>query len=109
MPYRHYVLTLSGSAQQLSTVFSAAEKETNPKGPSISALSLQPSSSNANAIWIGSSAVAANAAAVRLSSALAGEPPAPWYKENSGGVVSLSDYYVLGTAGEKLLIGIDVE
>lgn len=110
MPFRQYVLTLSGSAQQLSTVFAAAEKETNPHGPSVAALSVQPNSSNANPVLLGSSAVAAGAYAVRLSSALAGEPPAPWIKEQAaGGVVRLGDYWVLGTNGEKVHIGIDVE
>lgn len=110
MPLRQYVLTLSGSAQQLSTVFAAAEKESNPDGPAIIGYTLQPSSSNANPIWLGSSAVAANVAAVRLSSATAGVPPAPYVREFSGSFpVKLGDLWALGTNGEKLHIGIDVE
>lgn len=110
MSFRQYVLTLSGSAQQLSTVFSAAEKESNPNGPALVGLSLQPSSSNANPIWVGSTGVAANAAAIRLSSATAGVPPAPWLRELSGSYpFNLGDYWVIGTNGEKLLIGADVE
>jgi hypothetical protein len=110
MPFRQYVLTLSGSAQQLSTVFAAAEKESNADGPAIIGLSLQPSSSNANPVYVGSSAVAANVHAVRLSSATSGVPPAPWLREYAGSLpIKLGDYYAIGTSGEKLHIGIDVE
>jgi hypothetical protein len=110
MPFRNYVLTLNGSAQQLSGVFSAAEKESSPDGPGVIGYSLQPSSSNANPTWLGSTGVAANAAAVRLSSATAGIPPAPYVREYAGGFpIKLGDLWVLGTNGEKLLIGIDIE
>jgi hypothetical protein len=45
-----------------------------------------------------------------LSSATTGVPPAPWLRELSGSYpFSLGDYWVLGTNGEKLHIGIDIE
>lgn len=114
MAFRHYTLTLNGSIQQLSGVFSAGEKESSPAGPAIIGLSLQPNSSNANPVWVGGAAVAANSAAIRLSSATGpgatGIPPAPWLRELSGSFpFKLGDYYVIGTNGEKLHIGIDVE
>lgn len=109
MPFKQFVHTLNGSAQQLSTVFSAADKQATNKGPSIISLTLQPNSSNADKVWVGSSAVSTQAYAFRMEAAAAGIPPAPFVLELGQGQVSLDDLYVIGANGEKVHVGIFVE
>lgn len=68
-------------------------------------VSFQPGAANANPIFMGGSSVSSTTYGVRLPSADGGVPPAPYIiGEFNDGSIALSDFYVFGTAGEKLHI-----
>jgi len=104
MPFNHYVLTLTGVAQRLSSVL-ANTTIGNPEDSPVYSLSIQPGAANANAAYVGDADVSAVSYAVRLEPAVAGTPPAPFMIESRGGVKP-SDLWVIGTADEILHIGI---
>ncbi len=96
MPVRlqHLVLTLSGVAQQLTTV----------DGIKIRVVSVQPRGTNANAVFLGAtSSVSSTDYGVRLPAASGSVPPAPFILgEFEDGSMALDDIWVLGTNGEHL-------
>lgn len=101
-----YVLTLTGSAQRLSTVLS----DTSPGGQEdrpLKVLTIQPLGTNLNAVYIsGASDVAAATAAVELPPGDANSlPPGPFQIESTDAPMRLSQFWVKGTNGEKIRIG----
>lgn len=100
---RHYVLTLSGSAQRLSSVLPNLEPD-NDKF--LQTLSLQPGGGNANPVYVGAAGVSDSDYGVYLAAAAATVPPAPWLASDAFKATGtkLSDWYVIGTASQKLHI-----
>ena len=80
MAVAHYVLTLSGSAQALSSV-------TSPTTASIRTVALQPGAANSNPVYVGASGVSSTVYGARLPAAAAGEPPAPMMLADTQGQV----------------------
>lgn len=105
---RHYVLTLDGTAQRLSSVLAGGAGAANDLP--IRAITLQPLGTNANPIYCGgheSGAVTSSSYGWRLEAAAAGVPPAPFILgEFSNAPMKLSDLQVIGTNTEKLTIAI---
>lgn len=98
MAVAHYVLTLSGSAQALSTITGAT---TRP----IRTVTLQPGTANTNPVYVGASTLTSSDYGVRLEAPETSIPPAPLILADTQGLVGhfkLSDVYVLGTNNEKL-------
>jgi hypothetical protein len=99
---KHYVLTLDGNAQRLSSLIADQQPHGAHDTP-LRAISLQPGPANANAVFLGGAAVSATDFGVRLEASAAGVPPAPFILgEFDEGGMRLSDFYVIGTATEKL-------
>lgn len=96
----HFVLTLSGAVQRLSSLLAGAECR------AMRVLSLQPNSGNGNPVYVGaSSSLSDSNYGFRLEAADTGVPPAPYILgEFDDGALYLHDFYVLGTNGEKLHI-----
>lgn len=100
------VVTLSGAAQQLSTVLGVLLPN-----DSVIWLSLQPNGANANPVYVGNSATTSSTNYfVRLEAAAATIPPAPWQISEALPptvtlAVRLSELYVNGTNAEKLHVG----
>lgn len=100
---RAHVLTLTGSAQSLSTLSDALNA-------SIRTISLQPGGGNAAPIYVGDAVNTPSAAShgVRLEAAAATIPPAPFVLgEFAPGWCKLSDFQVIGANTEKLHILVD--
>jgi hypothetical protein len=98
MAVAHYVLTLTGSAQALSTV-SGATVDT------VRTVSMQPGTANANPVYVGASGVSSTVFGVRLEVPVTNIPPAPFMlgeTQSQIGHFKLSDVYVIGTNAEKL-------
>lgn len=104
----HYTLTLSGAAQSLLAA-ATAEAPTTQAGATanipLRALILQPDGGNGAPIYLGSdNTVTTTSYGVRLELGAAGVPPAAL---NLGpyagsGPLKLSDFWVIGTAAQKL-------
>lgn len=97
---RDFTITLSGSAQQLSTACVGAGADLL-----CMMLELQPHGTNAAEIYVGgTSSVSSSVYGTRLEAADSGIPPAPWRASSDGlnSILQLSDFYVIGTATEKL-------
>lgn len=100
----HFVLTLTGSIQPLTTNYSVQGV----------ALTLQPGAANVGAIFIGGvdalgvATITANNYGVRLPPATAGVPPPPYpvgpVTEEGDGIVPLESIRVLGTANDTLSV-----
>jgi hypothetical protein len=102
MSFKQYVVTLSGSAERLSTALSL----TSPT-PGLRHISLQPGAAGTNPIYVGDANVSASNYAVRLAAPSGSVPPAPYIIEGyESGPIRLSDFYVIGTATEVLHIGV---
>jgi len=104
---RHYVLTLNGAAQQLSSALGGDEDR------QLSAVWLSPRGSNANLIFIGGSATLTSTNyGVRLEIPVSSVPQAPFNPgEFAGGSlerfrspIKMGNFWVLGTNGEFLHI-----
>lgn len=98
----HYVLTLTGSPQALSTVLGSVAEDISLRG-----LWLQPNASNVNVIYLGgpTGTVTSASYGVRLEAPVAGIPHAPFNPgELDSAPMKLSDFYALGTNAEKLHI-----
>lgn len=103
---RHYVLTLDGNAQQLSSVLPRGGDD--PGNHPIRTISLQPAGGNANAVFVGSSGVTSSDFGVRLEPGNASIPPAPFILgEFAAGWARLSDFWVIGTNTQKLHLLVD--
>lgn len=101
-----YVLTLTGSAQRLSTVLddpSPGGQEDRP----LKVITLQPLGTNLNAVYVsGASNIDADNAAIELPPGDANSlPPGPFQVESTDAPVRLSQVWVLGTVGEKVRVG----
>lgn len=99
---RHYVLTLTGSAQRLSSVL-ADMRDDLP----VRAITLQPDGGNANPIYVGgyeTGALSSSNYGFRLEIGAAGVPPAPFVLDPANAPMKLSDWYVLGTNTQKLTV-----
>ena len=98
---RHHVLTLDGTAQQLSAV-------TGALGFGIRTISLQPAGPNGNPIYLGGPAVSSTDFRVRMEAGTGGVPPAPFVLgEYPTGWAQLAECYVIGTSTQKLHILVD--
>lgn len=86
------VVELTGAAQQLTGA------------GLVRSLALQPRGTNTNPVYLGSSsAVTSTNYGVRLPAPSGGIPPAPYIPpEFTDGTVALTDFWVIGTAGEFL-------
>jgi hypothetical protein len=98
----HFVLTLNGSAQVLSTV-------TSVKTGLLKQLILHTDAGNTHVIYVGGTGLSAAQAAVsstdygfRIEIPVSTVPPAPTILEAIN--TSLADWQVIGTNGEKLHI-----
>lgn len=106
---RHFVLTLTtGTPKRLSDVLGAAEDS------QMAGLWLQPRSTNAGAVYIGTdNTITSTSYGVRIPAASAGEPPAPFSLgdfsrggtgHGSKSPIKLSELWALGTSGDFLHI-----
>ena len=105
---RHYVLTLTGSAQRLSAALPDAIVN-GPHDLPCRAISLQPFGANAAASYLGAydsgAAVSATLYGVRLEAGAAGVPPAPFILGEFDGLpMKLSEFAVIGANTEKLAV-----
>ncbi len=103
-----FIVTFGTPAVQLSTAL-AALAGTGANVPSaVRWLSLQPDGSNSNPTYIGGNNTAVNTsssnAGFRLEKATSTVPPAPWVMEMSVAAIDLSEFWIIGTSGEKLWI-----
>lgn len=96
-----YVLTLSGAAQQLSSVLPAGQL-----ARPLRKLDLQPRGTNASPVYLHhNNLVSSTVYGVRMEAGTAGVPPAPYVAaEYLNGPIRLSSCWVLGAAGEFLHI-----
>jgi hypothetical protein len=91
------VVTLSGSAQQLSAVLGFDER--------VRRIRLQPDTGNSNPCYFGGATIDGTNRGMRIPAPIAAEPPAPYVEEGfQPGEVSLSDLYVIGTSTQKLRV-----
>lgn len=101
---RHYVLTMTGSAQRLSAVLAGGAG--GPDDLPIRAIAIQPGTANAAAAYLGGyegPTITSSAYGVRLEPAAAGVPPAPFILgEFSNQPMRLSDFSVIGANNETL-------
>jgi hypothetical protein len=100
--YAHYVATVTGAAQRLSTLLDLDAAEDVP----FEHLTMQADGANGNPIFIGGPGVSATSYASRIPASAAGVPhwPPLWF-ELTARPVKLSEIFVMGTVGEKLHIG----
>lgn len=102
MAVLHYSLTLTGSAQALSSV-------TNATTDSIRTLTIQPAAANGGAVYVGASGVTNAAYGVYIPAPASSIPPAPFMlgeTQSQHGHFKLSDVYVTGSNADvvKLLV-----
>ena len=103
---KQYVLTLSGVAQRLSSVFANPEVG-GPDDWALRTFTLQGGESNANPVYQGDEDVTTALWSIRIPAAVTGVPAAPLIiGEHETGPLKLSSYYVIGTADETLHIGV---
>ncbi len=97
MALKHYVITTSGSQQNVYTASGAAVDA------AISWLSVQPDGANANPCYFGSSGqtVSSSVNGFSMPAGATGVPPAPAVFDLQG-LVKLSELGVLGTNNEKV-------
>lgn len=95
---RHYVLSLTGSAQRLSSVLGAADQDAV-----LSSCWLQSGVANASPIYIGDKSLTVASYGMRVNAPVAGlpDPPLPL-----PGPIDLSQIWVLGANGETLHVGV---
>jgi hypothetical protein len=98
---RHHNLTLTGSAQQLSSIVGSLP---NP----IRTLSIQPDGANGNPVYLGGPGVSSSDYGVRMEAGATGVPPAPLVLGEFGsGWVRLEELYVFGTAAQSIHLLVD--
>jgi hypothetical protein len=103
---RQYVLPLDGTVQRLSDVLAFPDLSSR-ENVALRLLSLQPGPSNLNEIFVGDVNVTTALWTWRLPVPTASVPPAPLILGGFEiGPATLADFYVLGTYGETLHIGI---
>lgn len=101
--FRPFNITMTGSAQRLSTLMSLTSELDVP----IRALVMQPAGANAGVIYVGDASVSSTDYAFRLEAATAGIPPAPFILgETPNGTFRLSEIYIVGSNNEVLHVGI---
>jgi hypothetical protein len=99
MPLLPYVVTLTGNVQRLTWDASGRT--------AISGLSLTGGQANANPVYVGGPLVDADTWVHFIPAATGGIPEAPLFVPEVGsGKMLLEDFYVKGTNGEKLHIGV---
>lgn len=103
MAIRNFVITLTGSAQNLGTLFLAAGFQGID---SLKAIHMHADPANANVIYVGGPEVVLTAVnyGFRIEVPVTSIPPAPSILEFNTGRFSLADIQVLGTNLEKLHI-----
>ncbi len=103
----HYTLTLTGSAQKLSTAISGDATDSIPASPNF--MSLHADSGNTHVIYVGgtNATLTSSNFGFRIEAPVTSIPPAPFIRELTGNSRNLQNFYVLGTNTEKLHIFID--
>lgn len=105
---RHAVLTLSGAAQQLSSMLIPDLPAKALGQPGLVQLWLQPDGANANPVYIGGDdTVSASNYGIRLEAGATGVPPAPISLTTPQGhpkYLTLADIWVFGTNTQKLTV-----
>lgn len=102
MGVRDYTLTLTGVAQQLSSVLADTQRG-GTRDEAFRFLTLQPDKANTNDVYVGgTSAVSSTLYGVRLDPTDTQVPTE--FGHYDSGPIKLSDFWVLGTNGEKLHI-----
>lgn len=105
MAAKHFVLTLTGSVQRLSTVL--AEDLRMDEAVGWGSLTLQPGAANAAVVHVGARPdVSSTDYMFRLEAAADGIPPAPFVLELGSKNLGLGDLYVIGANTEKLHVGV---
>lgn len=109
MAVAHYTLTMTGSAQRLNTALDSSYQgpHANQDQP-VRAITLQPHATAAGVIYVGgaNATVTNTNYAFRLEIPVTSIPPAPFVLELSGSKIWPSDFYVLGTSGDELQVGL---
>jgi len=97
---RQGVITLTASAQQFETALSLSEI-----GQRLRMVAVQPDAANSNVLYIGGAGVT-TVNGIRLEAPSGGIPSAPFQLSElfGQGILLLSDFYTLGTVGEKLRV-----
>lgn len=106
MKYYHYTFSVTSAATSLSTLLS----NTNDDQQVIN-ISFQAAAANSNPVYIGGSntTVSTTNFAIRIPVPVSSVPAGPFVIDAyRGGCLSLRDFKVVGTDGEKLQIGIVV-
>lgn len=104
---RHAVLTLDGTAQQLSAMLTPNLPAKDVGQPGLIQIWIQPGGTNANPVFIGGPGVTTTDYGVRLNAAAAGVPPAPFSLCDHlphPKFVTLADVYVIGTGAETVTV-----
>lgn len=96
MTLRSYAITFSGSAQALSTLLTATVQDVE-----VYAVDIQADAGNANAFYVGDSAVTSSTG-IRVPVPVSSVPEPPYRIGDFGTPrLRLADVYVLGTASQK--------
>jgi hypothetical protein len=103
---KHYVVTLDGNVQRLSTALNINQPHGAADMPA-KVLTMQPGGANANPVFVGSrDDITSSDYGFRLEAANAGVPPAPFVLDLNTNSLRLSDLYVKGTSTEKLFLSV---
>lgn len=103
---QHYVLTLNGSVQRLSSVLPGATADQVAQEKTWSFLSLQADSANTHVVYVGGypQVVSSSAFGFVVPIPVTSIPAAPIPIQPGQPSLRLSEWQVLGTNGEKLVL-----
>ena len=110
--YIQALITLTGSAQKLSTAtgicdFVGVTSNGALGNLSCSEIHIQPEGANANVVYFGDSHITTSLFAFRMPAGDTGDPPPPMViGPYSRSPIKLDDMYVLGTAAQKVHLGL---
>lgn len=105
--FQHATLTLDGTAQPLLDAFGDTTVGGADDFPA-QVLTLQPDGGNTHVVYYGGAGVTTADYAFRQEAPTATIPPAPIIISLADGRLKPSQMYVIGTAGEKVHIGIKI-
>lgn len=109
MSFRAYSLTMTGAAQQLSDVYGQGASVVGQQADAfLRQIVFQADRASGNAIYVGSDDLVSvtNHGFSVESAVAAGTQPAYELGPFENSVVRLSDFWVLGTAGQRLMISV---
>ncbi len=105
MSWRHYALTLSGVAQRVSSVLTNTEAG-GPQDVACRQIIFSADPANGNVLYIGGVGVSDTSHAFALDPTQATAKDRESIGPFEAGPVKLSEFWVLGTATQRLMIGI---